>query len=287
MRGKKLGVAGAAALLLFAGGLVASGAPASLHSSHAAKAVQATAVSVVAGKPGEFAMTISRTSIRPGTAVFTVTNKGLLTYSFTVCPTGGRADACQGGVSTPVVDPGRTAKLTVNLAKGNHEYILTSDFYATDKGTITATASAAAGTTTKVTGTTSHTTTSKPKTTTSKTTTKTSTTSKSTTTSKTTTTSPATATTPSGGGAPLIGDPVAGAAVFKSAGCGSCHTLKAAGSTGTAGPNLDEIAPDQPTVVTNVTYGNAMGMPAFGGPGGSLSSTQINNVAAYVYSSTH
>lgn len=39
-----------------------------------------------------------------------------------------------------------------------------------------------------------------------------------------------------------------GAQVFASAGCGSCHTLSAAGSTGTTGPNLDEsLAPDDNT----------------------------------------
>jgi mono/diheme cytochrome c family protein len=36
-----------------------------------------------------------------------------------------------------------------------------------------------------------------------------------------------------------------GAQVFASNGCGSCHTFKAAGSTGTVGPNLNEyLAPD-------------------------------------------
>lgn len=36
------------------------------------------------------------------------------------------------------------------------------------------------------------------------------------------------------------GNAQAGGDVFASAGCGSCHTLEAAGSSGTAGPNLDE-----------------------------------------------
>jgi len=31
-----------------------------------------------------------------------------------------------------------------------------------------------------------------------------------------------------------------GKAVFASAGCGGCHTLAAAGSSGTTGPNLDD-----------------------------------------------
>ena len=34
----------------------------------------------------------------------------------------------------------------------------------------------------------------------------------------------------------------AGAAVFEGQGCGSCHTFKAAGSTGTQGPSLDQLA---------------------------------------------
>ena len=42
--------------------------------------------------------------------------------------------------------------------------------------------------------------------------------------------------------------------------------------------------PDEQTVITNVTYGNAMGMPAFGGQ---FNTTQIQNVAAYVEQATH
>ena len=41
-------------------------------------------------------------------------------------------------------------------------------------------------------------------------------------------------------GAAPEGDPAAGQDVFASAGCGSCHTVAAAGSTGTTGPVLDE-----------------------------------------------
>ncbi len=36
-----------------------------------------------------------------------------------------------------------------------------------------------------------------------------------------------------------------GAQVFATQGCGSCHTLKAAGSTGTTGPDLDKVLPGQ------------------------------------------
>jgi cytochrome c2 len=40
----------------------------------------------------------------------------------------------------------------------------------------------------------------------------------------------------------LVGNPTAGKAVFAANGCGSCHTLAAAGSTGKVGPNLDNLA---------------------------------------------
>ena len=37
------------------------------------------------------------------------------------------------------------------------------------------------------------------------------------------------------------GNPVAGEAVFKTAGCSACHTFTPAGATGTIGPDLDQI----------------------------------------------
>ena len=69
-----------------------------------------------------------------------------------------------------------------------------------------------------------------------------------------------------------------GAAVFASAGCGNCHTLGAAGSSGTTGPNLDELAPDKETVEAQVRSGGG-GMPAFEGQ---LSDAEIDAVATYV-----
>lgn len=74
----------------------------------------------------------------------------------------------------------------------------------------------------------------------------------------------------------------AGAAVFESAGCGGCHTLAAAGSTGSVGPNLDELRPELDDVVEQVTNGGGA-MPAFGE---TLSEKQIRDVAAYVVQST-
>jgi mono/diheme cytochrome c family protein len=78
------------------------------------------------------------------------------------------------------------------------------------------------------------------------------------------------------------GDPAAGEAVFASAGCGSCHTLEAAGASGTIGPNLDEAKPAAALVVDRVT--NGMGaMPAFDNE---LDEQEIQDVAAYVVEST-
>jgi mono/diheme cytochrome c family protein len=70
----------------------------------------------------------------------------------------------------------------------------------------------------------------------------------------------------------------AGAAVFKSAGCGSCHTLQAAGADGQIGPNLDTVRPDFQTVRAKVEAGGG-GMPSFGGR---LTANQIRDVAAFV-----
>src|SRR5215211_1523140 len=36
-----------------------------------------------------------------------------------------------------------------------------------------------------------------------------------------------------------------GAAVFQSAGCGSCHTFTPAGASGQVGPNLDDVSLDE------------------------------------------
>jgi mono/diheme cytochrome c family protein len=69
-----------------------------------------------------------------------------------------------------------------------------------------------------------------------------------------------------------------GAAIFKSAGCSGCHTLAAAGATGTVGPNLDQLKPTMAVVVKQVTNGGAI-MPAFKGK---LTVAQINAVAKYV-----
>jgi len=71
-----------------------------------------------------------------------------------------------------------------------------------------------------------------------------------------------------------------GAAIFKT-NCASCHTLAAAGATGTVGPDLDQLKPAMAVVVRQVTNGGAI-MPAFKGK---LTPAQIQAVAKYVSSS--
>ena len=60
--------------------------------------------------------------------------------------------------------------------------------------------------------------------------------------------------------------------------CGGCHTLKAAGTTGTQGPNLDVLKPPFPIAKKQVINGGGI-MPAFKGV---LKDAQINAVAKYV-----
>ena len=84
-----------------------------------------------------------------------------------------------------------------------------------------------------------------------------------------TTTSAATTTT---GGAAVSGEQVF------TANCGSCHRLNAAGTTGSVGPDLDQLKPDAATVQAMVQSGGG-GMPSFQGR---LSAAEIAAVAKYV-----
>jgi cbb3-type cytochrome c oxidase subunit III len=77
--------------------------------------------------------------------------------------------------------------------------------------------------------------------------------------------------TPPGGGTD-------GKAIFASAGCSGCHTLAAAGASGTVGPNLDDAKPSKELAIDRVTNGRG-GMPSFKGQ---LSEAQIDAVATFV-----
>jgi mono/diheme cytochrome c family protein len=80
---------------------------------------------------------------------------------------------------------------------------------------------------------------------------------------------------------PVEGDVARGGELFASAGCGGCHTLEAAGTTGSVGPNLDDASPSYDKVVERVTNGQGV-MPSFKDD---LTSQEIQDVAAYVSSS--
>jgi mono/diheme cytochrome c family protein len=80
----------------------------------------------------------------------------------------------------------------------------------------------------------------------------------------------------------LEGDAANGESVYASAGCGSCHTLDAAGSAGTVGPNLDDAKPSYELAVERVTKGRG-GMPPFGKQ---LEAQEIADVAQYLVEST-
>ena len=68
-----------------------------------------------------------------------------------------------------------------------------------------------------------------------------------------------------------------GETIFKGR-CGSCHTLAAAGTTGTQGPNLDLLKPTFERAKAQVIKGGGI-MPAFKGV---LTDAQIEAVAKYV-----
>lgn len=69
-----------------------------------------------------------------------------------------------------------------------------------------------------------------------------------------------------------------GKKIYAANGCGSCHALEDAGSSGTVGPNLDEAKPDLALAIERVTNG-ASPMPAFKD---TLTEQQIVDVSTYV-----
>jgi len=91
------------------------------------------------------------------------------------------------------------------------------------------------------------------------------------------------------------GNPTAGKPTFDRL-CASCHVLKAAGSTGTEGPNLNRVKLSQAVIAKAISDGGAAVMkPAqvakyttkMVGYKKALTAAQIQDLAAYVYVSTH
>jgi uncharacterized cupredoxin-like copper-binding protein len=95
----------AAAAFLAVIGVVAG--PALGARSHAT----GTAVTVTAT---EFHFKFSKTSVPHGSVTFTVVNKGHVSHDFKI-----------GGKKTPLIKPGKSAKLTVTLKKGKAAYTCT------------------------------------------------------------------------------------------------------------------------------------------------------------------
>jgi plastocyanin len=91
--------AAAAAVLAAAAGVVVSfvAAPASGVTQAAA-----ITITVTAGKPREYAFTLSKTTALTGATVFHVVNRGKVAHSFSIA-----------GQKTPVLKPGKSANLTV------------------------------------------------------------------------------------------------------------------------------------------------------------------------------
>lgn len=97
------------------------------------------------------------------------------------------------------------------------------------------------------------------------------------------------------GGSAVPGNPVRGKALFVRPGlfCGSCHTLKAARSTGRDGANLDQAKPSYARIVEFITKGSPQtkrwpaGMPTYGGRIPEITKSQIQDIAAFVYNATH
>jgi len=79
--------------------------------------------------------------------------------------------------------------------------------------------------------------------------------------------------------ATIAGNPAAGRAVYARAGCGACHALAAAGSTGAVGPALDATTLDEGAIQQVV----ASGRGAMTGFGDRLSRQEIADVAAFVH----
>jgi plastocyanin len=78
----------------------------------AARHASAVTITVTAGKPSEYAFKLSRTSVPPGTVVFEIVNRGKVKHNFAIA-----------GKKTPVLAPGKSAKLTVVFKQaGSYTY---------------------------------------------------------------------------------------------------------------------------------------------------------------------
>ncbi|MEO0061882.1 MAG: hypothetical protein RLZZ08_442 [Pseudomonadota bacterium] len=78
---------------------------------------------------------------------------------------------------------------------------------------------------------------------------------------------------------PASADAAAGKALFNDWSCSACHTLAAAGASGSIGPSFDGNAKINPAYATTVITTGQGAMPAFGGQ---LSDAEITTLANYI-----
>ena len=90
---------------------------------------------------------------------------------------------------------------------------------------------------------------------------------------------PAAAPTPAATLTPATAETAAGKALFNDWSCSACHTLAAAGASGSIGPSFDGNAKINPAYATAVITTGQGAMPAFGGQ---LSDAQIATLANYI-----
>jgi mono/diheme cytochrome c family protein len=81
-----------------------------------------------------------------------------------------------------------------------------------------------------------------------------------------------------GGTSTAVGGAPNGRALFLASGCGGCHALAAAGTSGSAGPDLDEASPAYGTVRSTVRQGKGA-MPSYADR---LTRAQIDAIARFV-----
>ena len=88
----------------------------------------ATAAATVNVAATEFKFTLSRPTVPHGTIVFAVVNKGKISHDFSI-----------NGKTTPLIAPGKSATLSVTLARGSFVYLCTVPGHAAAgmKGTLT------------------------------------------------------------------------------------------------------------------------------------------------------
>ena len=87
-----------------------------------------------------------------------------------------------------------------------------------------------------------------------------------------------------GTAAPGTAAPQPDAHLFVHSGCGACHTLRAAGTRGRSGPDLDTSERLSRAQIRAALTEGANGMPNYEGR---LNAAQLDALAAFIYRATH